>query len=74
MSTRRALITCVERYMGSAIQEKFEADGIEVVTGSYPIHSQSECEALVKSAGEIDILVVNLADRAGTKNRECRLE
>ena len=62
MSTRRALITCVERYMGAAIQEKFKADGIEVVTGSYPMHSQSECEALVKSAGEIDILVVNLAE------------
>lgn len=62
MSTRRALITCVERYMGAAIQEKFEADGIEVVTGSYPMHSQSACEALVKSAGDIDILVANLAE------------
>tara|TARA_B100001093_G_scaffold438441_1_gene437826 strand:+ start:1602 stop:2225 length:624 start_codon:yes stop_codon:yes gene_type:complete len=48
--------------MGAAIQEKFEADGIEVVTGSYTMHSQSECEALVKSAGEIDILVANLAE------------
>lgn len=62
MGTRRALITCVQRYMGAAIQEKFEADGIEVVTGSYPMRSQAECEELVKSAGEIDILVANLAE------------
>ncbi len=59
---KKALITCVERYMGAAIKEKFEADGIEVVTGSYPMHSQAACEELVKSAGDIDILVINLAE------------
>jgi len=59
---RTALITCVERYMGLAIQKKFEEQGIKVVTGNYPMTTQAECEALVESAGPIDILVANLAE------------
>ena len=62
MSQRTALITCVERYMGTAIKDKFEALGIKVITGSYPMHTQADCEALVNSAGDIDILVANLAE------------
>ena len=62
MTERTALITCVERYMGAAIKEKFEALGINVVSGSYPMTSQADCEDLIKSAGQIDILVANLAE------------
>ncbi|MEC9346249.1 MAG: SDR family oxidoreductase [Pseudomonadota bacterium] len=62
MPQRRALITCVQRYMGEAIRARFEADGIAVVTGDYPMTSQQDCEALVASAGRIDILVANLAE------------
>lgn len=62
MTQRTALITCVQKYMGPAIKARFEADGIRVVTGDYPMTSQADCEALVASAGEIDILVANLAE------------
>ncbi len=62
MSQKTALITCVERYMGTSIQKKFESLGIRVITGDYPMQSQAECEELVASAGEIDILVANLAE------------
>ena len=62
MTNRTALITCVERYMGKAIKHRFESLGITVVTGSYPMSSQSECEALIAGAGPIDILVANLAE------------
>lgn len=62
MTQRRALITCVERYMGKAIQKKFEASGIHVVTGDYPMSSQQECEDLIAKAGDIHILVANLAE------------
>ena len=62
MSGRRALITCVQRYMGAAIKDRFEAEGIEVVTGDYPMTAQTDCEALVAEAGHIDILVANLAE------------
>ena len=48
--------------MGTAIKEKFEAEGITVISGEYPMTSQAQCEALVKSAGQIDILVANLAE------------
>ena len=36
MSNRKALITCVESYMGPTIREKFAADGIEVFSSSDP--------------------------------------
>lgn len=62
MAQRTALITCVQRYMGEAIREKFEALGYEVKTGDYPMTSQEACEALIAEAGSIDILVVNLAE------------
>jgi len=62
MDKRTALITCVERYMGPAIKQKFEALGIEVHAGEGPLRSQAECENLVTSAGDIDILVANLAE------------
>lgn len=62
MTERTALITCVDRYMGRAIQAKFEAVGITVVTGDYPMTTERDCEALVASAGQVDILVANLAE------------
>ena len=62
MTKRTALITCVERYMGLAIQKKFESQGINVVSGGYPMTTQEECEQLLNSVGQIDILVANLAE------------
>jgi 2-keto-3-deoxy-L-fuconate dehydrogenase len=62
MTQRTALITCADRYMGPAIRKKFEALGFKVITGDYPMTSQQGCEALVSSAGDIDILVANLAE------------
>lgn len=62
MTQRTALVTCVQKYMGEAIRERFDADGFRVVTGDYPMTSQAECEALVASAGDIDVLVANLAE------------
>jgi 2-keto-3-deoxy-L-fuconate dehydrogenase len=62
MTQRTVLITCVQKYMGEAIRDRFEADEFRVVTGDYPMTSQAECEALVASAGQIDVLVANLAE------------
>ncbi len=62
MTQRTALITCVDRYMGEAIKVKFEALGIQVVTGGSPMESETDLEALVNRAGDIDILVANLAE------------
>ena len=62
MSQRTALITCVDRYMGQAIKEKFETLDINIVTGGSPMQKEADCEALVESAGDVDILVANLAE------------
>ena len=62
MSNRRALITCVDTYMGPTIREKFEANGIEVFSSREPMRSQEDCEALIERAGQIDILIANLAE------------
>lgn len=62
MSKRTALITCVEQYMGQSIKDKFEEIGIDVVAGASPMTTQQQCEDLVAGAGEIDILVANLAE------------
>lgn len=61
MARKRALITNVDIYMGAAIKTRFEALGIEVETGEAPLCTQEQAERLVAGAGEIDILVANLA-------------
>jgi len=62
MTKRRAVITCVDRYMGHVIKNKFEDLGMDVIASNDPISTQQECEALIQSAGQIDILVANLAE------------
>ncbi len=62
MTNRTALITCVDRYMGRAVQTKFEALGITVVTSDGPLTSERACTDLIAAAGEIDLLVANLAE------------
>lgn len=62
MSSRTALLTCADQYMGPAIREKFEDLDITVVAGASPMRSEHEVAELVGSAGEIDILVANLAE------------
>ena len=62
MSTRTALVTCCDRYMGKAIREKFEELGIKVIAGPSLMHSEQDVNELVANAGDIDILVANLAE------------
>lgn len=62
MATRTALISCAGRYMGKAIKEKFEEQGINVVSGESPMYSEAEVNDLLSRVGNIDILVANLAE------------
>ena len=62
MSRRTALVTCIDRYMGPAISEKFEEIGINVIAGPSDLHSEAQINKLVADAGHIDILVANLAE------------
>ncbi len=60
--TRTALITCVEKYMGEAIREKFEEMGLHVICDDGPMSSEAEAEDLIRNSGNIDILIANLAE------------
>ena len=62
MPNRTALITCIDRYMGPAIKEKFEELGINVIAGTSKMQSEEEVTELVARAGDIDVLVANLAE------------
>ena len=62
MSTRTALVTCCDRYMGNAIKKKFEELDIKVIAGPSLMHSEQDVNELVANAGDIDILVANLAE------------
>ena len=62
MADRTALITCVDRYMGAAVRDKFEQLGLKVVADHGPVTTQHDCEKLVASVKQLDILVVNLAE------------
>lgn len=62
MSTRTALISCCDRYMGDAIKQKFEELEIRVIAGPAQMKSEAQVNELVANAGEIDILVANLAE------------
>ena len=65
--SRRALVTCVERYMGRAIADKFAAMGIEVIEDNGDLRCEAEVPRLIESAGPIDILVANLAEPPQTR-------
>ena len=62
MSKRTALVTCIDRYMGPAIKQKFEELGINVIAGTSTMSSEADVIELIAEAGEIDILVANLAE------------
>lgn len=62
MTTRTALVTCIDSYMGPAIKDKFEELGIKVIAGPCTIKDDKEIDKFVADAGDIDILVANLAE------------
>lgn len=64
MRKKTVLITCADRYMGPVIRAKFEALGHTVICGDSPMLSESEVDSLVARAGQIDIVIANLAQPA----------
>ena len=62
MKQRTVLVTCVDKYMGEAIAKRFIEPDYLVITDNQPLISQSQCEELVHSVGDVDVLVANLAE------------
>lgn len=55
------LITQSRDFMGPALVEVFREHGAVVTTGEEPLTEPDAAEELVRSAGEIDVLVANLS-------------
>lgn len=62
MRKPRALISCADRYMGPAISDKYRSMNMEVVASTAPLISREQAESEVARAGDIDVLVANLAE------------
>lgn len=58
---KRILVTRADLYMGPAISELFAAEGAEVVASTVLLEDPAAAAQVVAEAGEIDVLVVNLA-------------
>lgn len=62
MTQTTALISCADRYMGPAIMKKFSELDYRVLGDTRPLLNETDCSALIKESGNIDILVANLAE------------
>lgn len=58
---RRVVLTQANLYMGPAIQELFSSEGAQLLADSSDLREPSAVERLLKGAGEVDVLVANLA-------------
>ena len=58
---KRVLVTQALDFMGPALVEGFREHGATVVTGTEPLTEPGAAEELVRSAGEVDVLVANLS-------------
>lgn len=57
----RALVTQADQYMGPAICKLFEAEGATVIADRSDLTSEGACERAIAGAGEVDVLIANLA-------------
>lgn len=58
---KRVLITQAEAFMGPALCELFTEKGANVVANNTSLREPGQAEQVVANAGEIDVLVANLA-------------
>lgn len=62
---KRVLVTQSTAYMGPAICTLFRAEGALVQADDSDLRAAGACERLIAGAGELDVLVANLAHPAG---------
>ncbi|MDH3643718.1 MAG: SDR family oxidoreductase [Gammaproteobacteria bacterium] len=58
---KRVVITQADDYMGPATESLFAEEGAEVICDSGDLTQPGACEALIESAGRVDVLIANLA-------------
>lgn len=59
---KRVLVTEADRYMGPDIAALFSDEGADVVADSRDLSEEGAVEAALEAAGQIDILIANLAE------------
>ena len=69
-SGKRVLVTCCEQYMGPAVALAFKNEGAEVLTSENSLLDQNSVDALLESAGKVDILIANFAEPPRTSSVE----
>ena len=60
------LVTQARDFMGPALVEGFLEHGAEVLTGDEPLSEAGAAEKLVRSSGDVDVLIANLSFPAPT--------
>ncbi|MEM1114673.1 MAG: SDR family oxidoreductase [Pseudomonadota bacterium] len=61
---KRVVITESDAFMGPAIKRRFLEDGAELIADTSELRDEEACARLIKEAGRIDVLIINLADPA----------
>jgi 2-keto-3-deoxy-L-fuconate dehydrogenase len=61
LQNKRVLITQADQFMGPALCEVFAEQGAEVIDNTSPLTSRKVAAGVVQAAGEIDVLLLNLA-------------
>jgi 2-keto-3-deoxy-L-fuconate dehydrogenase len=61
---RKVVITDRQDFMGPALEAHFRRLGADVVADERDLTEADACEALIQQAGQVDVLIINLADPA----------
>ncbi len=61
LAGKRVLLTQADDYMGPATIEVFEAEGATVIADTSDLTTEGACRHAVAAAGDVDILIANLA-------------
>ena len=66
LTGKRILVTQSTEFMGPVLCEVFAEQGATVIASPLPLHPQDAAAQVVQAAGDIDVLVANLAYTAPT--------
>jgi 2-keto-3-deoxy-L-fuconate dehydrogenase len=61
LKNKRVLVTQSSAFMGPAVVELFSNEGAHVVADDRDLRAEGACQRAIEEAGELDVLVANLA-------------
>ncbi|MDX1705674.1 SDR family oxidoreductase [Pseudidiomarina sp.] len=61
LTDKRILVTHAERFMGPALVDEFRRQGATVIADNNDLQTSDAVKKVINEAGDIDVLVVNLA-------------